>query len=170
MMVGFCFWLLFLLSLDVGAGEPSKGLVVLHDEGGFPVAGLLGIPTPSPHPPVLPRIDPQSRMAPMFPVRTPELSPGPVEPQRIEKRPFFVSPFFLVGDDPLSWQWLERHFERLRERKAVGLLVNVESRERWQAMQERFALPLSPLSAAGLAKALSLSHYPVLVTPDGLEQ
>lgn len=161
----------FLCCLLLPALSCGDGLSVRHDRGGVPLSRMLGLPTPSPDPPRGPQTVPGRLWDRLFPVRTPELSPGPVAPRRFgdgEKPAAF--PFFLVGDDPLSREWLSRHAARLREIRAVGFLVNGESPDRWQEMQRAFGLVLAPVGGSQIAARFSLVHYPVLVSGHGVEQ
>ena len=82
-----------------------------------------------------------------------------------------AAPFFLVGNDPLSRNWLARFGGRLAAMGAVGFLVKAESDADLQSLR-RLApgIPVTPLDATPLAKTLGLSHYPVLVTAGLIEQ
>jgi len=105
----------------------------------------------------------------LLPIRSPELSPGPVQ-SRAHNRPF-ARPFFLIGSDPRSRQWLVKHRERLKEIGAVGMLVQADTREDLLAIANLSGgLPIMPASAADIATALGVSHYPVLVSSQGIEQ
>ena len=105
----------------------------------------------------------------LLPIRSPGLSPGPVQ-SRAHNRPF-ARPFFLIGSDPKSRQWLITHRERLKAIGAVGMLVQADTLEDLQATARLSAgLPIMPASAADIATALGISHYPVLVTAQGIEQ
>jgi len=107
--------------------------------------------------------------ADMLPVRSAKLTPGVVNRRTIEAPG--LRPFFIVGDDELSQTWLRRHAALLRERGAIGLVVNVET---LQALNHLRTLapdvPLSPVSGDDLAERLGLRHYPVLITATGIEQ
>jgi len=105
----------------------------------------------------------------LLPIRSPGLSPGPVQ-ARTHTRPF-ARPFFLIGSDPRSRQWLINHRERLRAIGAVGMLVQAETINDLQAIARLAGgLPITPASGADIAAALGVSHYPVLVSSQGIEQ
>jgi integrating conjugative element protein (TIGR03765 family) len=105
----------------------------------------------------------------LLPIRSPGLSPGPV-PARSQDRPF-SRPFFLIGSDDRSRQWLMKHRDRLKEIGAVGMLVQAETLEDLRATAElAMGLPIMPASGADIAAELHISHYPVLVTSRGIEQ
>lgn len=104
-----------------------------------------------------------------LPIRSPGLTPGPVE-TRSHQRPF-TRPFFLVGSDPRSWRWLKKNRPRLNEIGAVGMLVHAETVGDLQAIIELAGgLPILPASASDIAKALNLTHYPVLISSHAIEQ
>jgi integrating conjugative element protein (TIGR03765 family) len=89
---------------------------------------------------------------------------------RAHNRPF-ARPFFLIGSDPRSRQWLVKHRERLKAIGAVGMLVQADTLEDLQATASLSGgLPIMPASAADIASVLEISHYPVLVTSQGVEQ
>ena len=105
----------------------------------------------------------------LLPIRSPGLTPGPVQP-KTHGRPF-ARPFFLIGSDSFSRQWLLEHRERLKEIGALGMLVQADTMDDLQATAKLAAgLSVMPASASDIAKALGLSHYPVLITPNGIEQ
>jgi integrating conjugative element protein (TIGR03765 family) len=82
-----------------------------------------------------------------------------------------LRPFAIVGDDDASHAWLRRHAASLRERGAVGLVVNVETAQglaRLRALAP--GLPLAPVASDDLADRLGLRHYPALITATGIEQ
>ena len=109
--------------------------------------------------------------APIYPVRTPGMSPGPVDARKAQMPQLAASPFFLVGNDPLSRDWLARFGGKLAKMGAVGFLVNAESEADLQAIRQLApGVPITPLDATSLAKTLGVSHYPVLVSSGLIEQ
>ena len=157
-------------ALAVGA------LTMIYDSGEtYPLAPFLEVfdedpvqedgPQASPVQPTLGAADPER----LLPIRSPGLTPGRVEPQDI-KRPF-ARPFFLIGADGLSREWFGTHRDRLSEIGAVGMLVEAETLDDLRAIAAiADGLPILPASASDIAEALGLSHYPVLITKDGIEQ
>ncbi|MGL4860181.1 MAG: integrating conjugative element protein [Enterobacteriaceae bacterium] len=104
-----------------------------------------------------------------FPIKTPELTPGKVEP-RVLNLPG-MSPLFLMGDDDLSRRWLSLRLDTLLQLNAVGMVVNVASEEAFRNLEKQAeGLELVPVSGSDLAKRLGLTHYPLLLTGKGLEQ
>ncbi|MBS0159846.1 MAG: integrating conjugative element protein [Nitrospira sp.] len=166
--------LLAVLPLASHAGEP---LIVVEDRGGtsaLPYYEALNLQPrgngaarpliPRPQIPATPADE-----AAMLPVRSAKLAPGTVA-RRVIEAPG-LRPFVVVGDDAASQAWLRRHASSLRERGAVGLVVNVETA---QALARLRALapgvPLAPAAGDDLADRLGLRHYPVLITATGIEQ
>jgi integrating conjugative element protein (TIGR03765 family) len=63
------------------------------------------------------------------------------------------------------------HRERLKEIGAVGMLIQADTLDDLQTIAELAAgLSVMPASARDIAKAIGISHYPVLITPNGIEQ
>ncbi len=105
----------------------------------------------------------------LLPIHSPGLSPGPVT-ARSHNRPF-VRPFFLIGSDQTSKQWLIKHRDRLKKIGATGMLVQAETLADLQTTAELSGgLPIMPASASDIAAALGITHYPVLITAQGFEQ
>lgn len=105
----------------------------------------------------------------MLPVRAQRVTPGRV--QRREINAPGLPPFFMVGDDDLSRQWLVERGEALSAMGAVGMVVNVETAGRL-AQLRALAPDLRMVPAAGddVAERLGLDHYPVLITAQSVEQ
>lgn len=171
---------LLLCILSLGASATHQSLVVIEDHGGSPARPYydgLDLPehpgaTRGALPPATTRAPPDRRYteADILPVRSDRLSPGVVQ-QRSAQLAGLTQPIFLIGDDDLSRQWLQRRLPELRRLNAVGLVVEVQDAEALHALR-RLApgVSLSPASGDDLAQRLHLKHYPVLVTPTGIEQ
>ena len=109
--------------------------------------------------------------SPVYPVDTPSLNPGPVEPRRVQLPQLASAPFFLIGNDPLSRDWLAHYSVRLAALGAAGFLVKAESDAELQSIRQLApGIPITPLDGTQLAKTLGLAHYPVLVTAGLIEQ
>ena len=105
----------------------------------------------------------------MLPVRSERLSPGEVQ-RRVIQAPG-LTPLFLIGDDDLSRAWLTERLSALRDRNAIGLVVNVETADALASLRQLAGgLMLAPVSGDDLAARLGLKHYPVLITATGIEQ
>ncbi|MBA0211938.1 integrating conjugative element protein [Pectobacterium punjabense] len=108
-------------------------------------------------------------IASVLPVTTPELTPGKVAPRALKLTG--MPPIFIIGDDPLSRDWLVKRAGELQRLKATGFVVSVSSETSLRELQ--MLLPgndIAPVSGSDLAKRLQLSHYPVLITENGLSQ
>jgi len=150
-------------------------LAVIYDSGHTqPIAPFLEVfdagnasPPQSPVPvkSQLGADDPQA----WLPIESPGLTPGPVR-TRSHDQPF-ARPFFLVGSDTRSRQWLQDHRDQLKAIGAVGMLVQAETLEDLRTIAELAdGLSILPASASDIAKALGISHYPVLISAHAIEQ
>jgi integrating conjugative element protein (TIGR03765 family) len=150
-------------------------LTVIYDSGNTrPVAPFLEVfesadegsqQSPVPITPQIGAADPKA----WLPIQSPGLTTGPVQ-ARAHDRPF-ARPFFLIGSDAQSRQWLKDNRDRLKEIGAVGMLVQANTIEDLHAIA-KLANGLSILPAAGsdIAQALGIKHYPVLISAHGIEQ
>ncbi|WP_338807047.1 integrating conjugative element protein [Pseudomonas chlororaphis] len=157
------------------AAQPPSTLIVVEDRGGasaLPYYEALSLePREAPVAPPFNLPVPRTSMgeADMLPVRTQRMTPGTVTARVLEAPG--LTPFFLIGDDERSVAWLRRKAESLRERHAVGLVVNVQTPEALARLRSiASGLELAPVSADDLAQRLGLQHYPVLITSTGIEQ
>lgn len=112
----------------------------------------------------------------VLPVHTPEMRPGrldgyPLDPAIAERLRRLPRSLFLIGADQRSQKWLLRYRDQLKTLGAVGMLIEVETETDLQAMIDLGeGLPIVPASASELAQALGLTHYPVLISQEGIEQ
>jgi integrating conjugative element protein (TIGR03765 family) len=105
----------------------------------------------------------------MLPVTTPEMSAGKVVSRELHLAG--MTPVFLVGDDPLSREWLTLRHDELKRLHATGLVVNVGDKAALTELQQLIpGVTLLPAAASEIARRLQLSHYPVLITSTGLAQ
>jgi integrating conjugative element protein (TIGR03765 family) len=105
----------------------------------------------------------------LFPIHTPELSPGEV--MATSTQLLLPQPLFIIGCDARSRQWLSEFSGRLQQIGAVGLVVEAETLADYQAVAALApGLRLSPAPASQLAKQLALRHYPVLISASRIEQ
>ena len=150
-------------------------LTVIYDSGYTqPLAPFLEVfeaddevPEPSPvtEKSSLGAADPEA----WLPIQSPGLTPGLVQ-ARSHDRPF-ARPFFLIGADTQSRQWLQDYRDQLKAIGAVGMLVQAETREDLRAIAKLAdGLSILPASASDIARALGISHYPVLISAQGIEQ
>jgi len=105
----------------------------------------------------------------VLPVRSARLSPGIVPPRALNLPG--MAPLFLIGQDTASLEWLSRHAQALKELGANGLAVEVDNVQALRRIQTAApGLNIWPVSGDDIAERLELEHYPVLITPTGLEQ
>lgn len=105
----------------------------------------------------------------VLPVRSARLSPGAVQPRTLSMPG--MTPLFLVGQDAASREWLSRHAQALQDLGANGLAVEVDDAQALRRLQMTAPkLNIWPVSGDDIAEWLELEHYPVLITPAGLEQ
>jgi len=152
----------------------QAGLTVIYDSGNTqPLAPFLEVIEDSETPQQQPAPNNNQLGAAdintLLPIKSPGLSPGPIQSQAV-KRPF-TRPFFLIGSDPLSRQWLSQHRERLLEIGAAGMLIQAEIAADLEAIAKiGQGLQIMPASGSDIARALGIKHYPVLVSKEGIEQ
>jgi integrating conjugative element protein (TIGR03765 family) len=169
---------LILATLGLWSGATFAELAAIYDSGATePLAPYLEafgeLPPASPVEP-----EPEDRLGAadlsrLLPIRTPELTPGPVSPRPLSlpNGATLPRPLFLIGADPQSRQWLEMHQKRLAEIDAIGMLVNAESPADLEAIAAiARGLPILPASATDIAEILGLKHVPVLISRRGIEQ
>lgn len=142
-------------------------------------AGLLGVLVALGSPRLPAQASPPAQALPrataittadMLPVISPGLTPGLVKSRAI-RLVGLISPLFLVGDDPLSLEWLARHQPHLQRLGAIGWAVNVADREGLERLRQAAGgLAVLPIPGDDLASRLPLQHYPALITASRIEQ
>ena len=168
-------WKSVLIAWLLGPVMAQAELAVIYDGGNtHPIAPFLEVfesadeiqqQRPDPTSPQLGAADPEA----WLPIQSPGLMPGPVQ-ARLHDRPF-ARPFFLIGSDARSLQWLQDHRDRLKEIGAVGMLVQADTLEDLRTIAELAdGLSILPASASDIAKALGITCYPVLISTHGIEQ
>lgn len=164
-----------LLAVAVWSHLVRAELDVIYDSGATkPLAPLLEVfGEPSDRSPSQPGDLGAADVAHLLPIRSPGLTPGPISarPLVLPHEGTISRPFFLIGSDPRSRQWLIDHRDRLRAIDAVGMLVQAESVAdlKTVAVLAR-GLPVLPASADDIARALGIRHIPVLISRRGIEQ
>jgi integrating conjugative element protein (TIGR03765 family) len=105
----------------------------------------------------------------VLPVHSTRLTPGVVAHRTLSLPG--ITPLFLVGQDPTSMEWLSRHAQTLQDLSAGGLAVEVADAQVLRRIQAAApGLSIWPVNGDDIAQRLELKHYPVLITPSGLEQ
>ncbi len=107
---------------------------------------------------------------PAFPLTTPTMTPNIIESKALPL-PYLQTPFFIIGNDPLSKQWLTQRKVELVRLNAIGMLVEVKSLDELNAIRRLGSgLQIYPSSGNDVAAQLNLKHYPVLISSQGIEQ
>jgi integrating conjugative element protein (TIGR03765 family) len=152
---------------------PRTVPIVIHDAGGTPIGQYLdrvteeGSANSNQRPPAPNAV---STVIPVFPVVTTQAAPGRLPaPTRGKLKGGPGVPICILGDDPLSLQWLRINQPALQQMKATCLVASVRDEASWRNLQSLAGdLPLTPGSFDALATAMGISVYPILVSPDGL--
>jgi integrating conjugative element protein (TIGR03765 family) len=80
-------------------------------------------------------------------------------------------PFFIVGADRQSAQWLSTNSAYLKQINALGFVTNVRSQAEVDALQAYASdIRLSAIPVDAIAEQFSLAAYPVLVTQEEVMQ
>jgi integrating conjugative element protein (TIGR03765 family) len=150
----------------------AETLPVIYDSGtARPLSDFIKAPNLTP-PPALPEAtlaESDGFAEKLFPIHTPELSPGEV--MATSTQLFLPQPLFIIGCDARSRKWLSQFSGRLQQIGAVGLVVEAETLADYQAMVAiATGIRLSPTPASQLAQQLALRHYPVLISASRIEQ
>jgi len=102
-----------------------------------------------------------------LPIESRTLTVGSFESE--DRATAVVQPFFIVGCDEASLEWVEFNRARLLELKAFGLVVDAPSVLAYERL-EQVAEGLVIRTVVGdlIAEHLGITRYPVLVTADGI--
>lgn len=169
-----------LTSLAHGAesGSPNPlpwyKTVVIEDRGGQPIDGYLPKNEKS-----------EARMIEQFhkrlstklvnahfPVRTTAMTVGAVTAAEATDVKYQVAtrPMFIIGYDPVSIKWLKANKALLAEKKAIGLVVNVETRKQMDELQSIAGqgVLMQPTPGDRLAEHLKIKHYPFYMDNQGV--
>lgn len=152
--------------IDVRRGRLISWLVWSLAAGAWLVPTHPAMATESTAP--VERLDPRT-LNWVLPIHSARLTPGDV-PSRGLHLPGMV-PLFLIGEDAASLAWLTQRAPALKRLGANGLAVEVADAAALQRIQAIApGLAIWPVSGDDIAERLELEHYPVLITPTGLEQ
>lgn len=164
----------------------ASSLIVIHDQGGVSVAPffapfedesyeddhLIYEPTFKPDQPLKPFSE-----SDMLPVVTESLSATLIDTAQLHQisqqlnLPDFITPFFVIGDDRLSMQWLQARLPYLVDMGAVGLIVNVTEVSALESLRAIApGLEMRPTHGDTLKEQFLLPGYPVLISSQGIEQ
>ncbi|WP_051230564.1 PFL_4695 family integrating conjugative element protein [Haliea salexigens] len=116
---------------------------------------------PTPKPGVMP-------LEKRLPLMPRQLRPGSPALRRTEAP---VQPFFVMGMDRASLDWLARTLPTLLSINATGMVVQAANRDDWLLLQKKAqaaGLSLALYPDTGLTEAYGITTYPVLVVPQGI--
>ena len=166
--------LAFFLAAPSSSAAPlaSRPPTVIHDAGGVPLAPYFepfaddageGAREPVPRTPAQPQ-PPQ-----LFPVVSTRAGPGRLlqnpMPSKLPGGP--GQPVFIVGDDAVSLDWLQRNADALRRMGARGIVASVGTPEDFLRLRASVDLHMVPVSADALLEVVGIHVWPVLIGADG---
>ena len=145
------------------SGLPHK-TVVIKDQGGQSIQSYLPSKKSSPKY--------GSKKRSIFPVNTPNMSPGKVNEDEANQINYRMSPrpMFIIGYDPVSINWLKANRNFLENKRAIGLVVNVANQQQMQELQDIVGakIMMQPTSGERLSEHLNIKHYPFYMDQDGV--
>jgi integrating conjugative element protein (TIGR03765 family) len=102
-----------------------------------------------------------------LPVASRTMAVGPFDAEH--RSTGIVQPFFIVGCDEVSLEWIEINHSRLLDLKAFGLVVNAPDLAAYERLEQAAeGLLIRPVVGDLLAEHLGITRYPALVTADGI--
>jgi integrating conjugative element protein (TIGR03765 family) len=107
-----------------------------------------------------------------FPVRADGMSPGKLEDihHAIDMPEWLTRPIFIVGNDPVSSQWLAENHAALLSYGAAGIVISVEDVSAFKSLRRASSLPMVPHPAPHLIRLLQangINRYPFLLLEHG---
>jgi len=170
-MSGVLHLLLFVAATSVSMSTIAEKLTVIYDSGNtVSIAPYIKINGKTM---TLPRKQmglKKKTLDMYFPVTTPGMKPGKVDSRALSV-PHFQTPLFIIGSDTLSSQWLITRVEELKALNAIGMLVEAKSIKELQEIRALAkGLRINAVSGQDIAEQLKLTHYPVLISKQGIEQ
>lgn len=80
-------------------------------------------------------------------------------------------PYFVIGSDPVSLDWLKIYRNKLVSMKAIGLIVQMKSEKSFKKIEALAdGMNIYPANGDELSKAYQINCYPVLITKKYIEQ
>ena len=150
-------WLSFLFLVHIGT---ANALTVIGDFGGVEISKVMDILsldkqalTPAPFNPVEIVLEKHHQES--------KLIPGVVSHFKI-KTPF-AHRLFVVGDDEYSINWLKANLTNIKGSNAIGIGINIKSKERFDEIGRFLGRPLLAVDIDELAAHLGIKHYPFAI-------
>ena len=163
-------WLMMSL---VQAAQPTRApVVVYHGASSAPAAPYVqAFAQPRKQHRRQSEATPKTGVTPLgsrLPLMPRQLRPGRPSTQRTRAP---VQPFFVMGMDRTSLDWLSRALPTLLAIHATGMVVQATDPDDWWLLQQTAqdaGLSLALYPDTGLKDAYGITTYPVLVVPPGL--
>lgn len=107
----------------------------------------------------------------LFPF-TSSFTPGTVELHVLpQQESLSAPPFFVIGDDEMSMAWLIQHKDFLENLRAIGMITNVATQARVDAISQQTGWrPLVPVSMEGAESMFHVVHVPFYVSQGVVSQ
>ncbi|HIF9337720.1 PFL_4695 family integrating conjugative element protein [Photobacterium damselae] len=108
----------------------------------------------------------------IFPLHTPSMSVSQNIPYRTFTKEYpFVPILAIVGSDQYSLQWLRNNRDRIKQSRAIVILVEADSDTQFRnVLKAADGLEVIPVPANDISKEYGIKNYPVLVTKLGYGQ
>jgi integrating conjugative element protein (TIGR03765 family) len=104
-----------------------------------------------------------------FPIISPMLSIGKVKNTKIRSK--LPRAICMVGDDKHSKRWLQNKRMKLSASNALCMVVNVDSRQRFNAIKALApSIEFQALNGDTIAQQLNIKHYPFLLDKGFISQ
>lgn len=101
----------------------------------------------------------QAKLDARLPVSS-QATTGKVNRRKLELTNFTNS-VFIIGDDPVSRQWLKDHSAELEAANTLGFVANIAESSQLQALQQLTKAPLLPANVDDLMAIFQEDHYPL---------
>lgn len=106
-----------------------------------------------------------------FPVVTNSMSVGKVTEDEAKDLRYQMAsrPLFIVGYDPVSKNWLASNKELLKAKRAIGMVVNVQTKEQMTELQAIVGdgVLMQPTPGDRMSEHLKIRHYPFYMDSQG---
>ena len=97
--------------------------------------------------------------APGLPAKS-KLKEGFFDSYKLKECQQYPTPFFVVGPDSLSIEWLKAHSNHLKEVHALGLVTNINDEKDLKEVEAISPINLIPSNIDGLAQVVQAKAYP----------
>lgn len=153
---------------------PSSQLIILEDRGGVPLDHYLSQKAKTEYGSLsgVAPLPGQNLINEHFPVVTNLMTVGTVTDEEAAhiKEQFVERPLFIIGFDDVSINWLQANQNYLAGKRAVGLVVNIETKNQMVLLRQLAGneIVLTAIPGNEMARALNIRHYPFYMDEDGV--